>query len=143
MLQLALFGAIVGCAFVGVYWPSSLESFLVVLGLVLAALGLVVLVLGAVALGRSLTPFPRPHPRSAFRQGGIYRHVRHPIYGGVIVLALGCSLAESPLALVPTLVLALLFDLKARREEAWLLERYPGYGAYRARTRRRFVPFVY
>src|SRR6266540_1831336 len=40
-------------------------------------------------------------------------------------------------------VLAVLFDLKARREEAWLIERIPEYEAYRARTPRRFVPWLY
>jgi protein-S-isoprenylcysteine O-methyltransferase Ste14 len=34
------------------------------------------------------------------------------------------------------------FDLKARREEAWLLAAYPGYAAYRRRVRKLF-PFVY
>jgi protein-S-isoprenylcysteine O-methyltransferase Ste14 len=38
--------------------------------------------------------------------------------------------------------LAVWMDLKARREEAWLLARYPGYAAYRARSRR-FVPRIY
>jgi protein-S-isoprenylcysteine O-methyltransferase Ste14 len=33
-------------------------------------------------------------------------------------------------------------DLKARREEAWLSERYPEYAAY-ARHTHRFVPGVY
>jgi protein-S-isoprenylcysteine O-methyltransferase Ste14 len=143
VLQSVLFAAIVACGFAAVYWPESVDSFLVVLGLVLVAAGAVVFVLGVVALGRSFTAFPRPRPRSEFRQSGIYRHVRHPIYGGVIVFALGWSLAESPLALVPTFLLAVLFDLKARREEAWLVERYPGYAAYSSRTPRRFIPLVY
>ena len=57
--------------------------------------------------------------------------------------ALGWSIATvSPLALVPTVLLALLFDAKSRREEAWLTERVRGYAAYRARTRK-FVPGVY
>jgi protein-S-isoprenylcysteine O-methyltransferase Ste14 len=44
---------------------------------------------------------------------------------------------------VPTALLAVLFDLKARREEAWLIERFPEYADYRARTPRRFVPWLY
>ena len=35
-----------------------------------------------------------------------------------------------------------IFMLKARREEAWLDERYAGYAGYRASTRRRFLPWV-
>ena len=42
-----------------------------------------------------------------------------------------------------TVALALLLDLKSRREEAWLRERVDGYEDYYRRTPRRFVPFVY
>ena len=77
------------------------------------------------------------------RQGGIFGLVRHPVYGGVILIGLGWSLADAPLGLVPTALLAVLFDLKAQREEAWLIERFPEYAAYRAGTPRRFVPWLY
>jgi protein-S-isoprenylcysteine O-methyltransferase Ste14 len=142
-IQLVLFAAIVGCGFVDVYWPHSLESFLAVLGLVLTAVGLVALVYGAVSLGRSFTPFPRRHGGAELRERGAFRIVRHPIYGGIVLVALGWSTAVAPLALVPTALLAFLFDLKARREESWLLERYPGYAAYLERTPHRFVPGLY
>ena len=53
---------------------------------------------------------------------------------------------RSPPASLVTLVLvgllAVLFDAKSRREEAWLSAAFPGYEAYRARTKR-FVPGVY
>jgi protein-S-isoprenylcysteine O-methyltransferase Ste14 len=58
-------------------------------------------------------------------------------------MALGASLVESPLALIPAALLAVVVDFKARLEEAWLVERQPGYAAYRERTPRRFVPGVY
>jgi protein-S-isoprenylcysteine O-methyltransferase Ste14 len=74
---------------------------------------------------------------------GIYRRLRHPIYAGLILLALGWSLlTASVLALVLTGAFAVLLDLKARREEVWLRDRFPGYAAYAARTRR-FVPGLY
>ena len=69
--------------------------------------------------------------------------MRHPIYGGIIVGAAGYGLVmASPLALVGAAVLLGFFRLKSAREELWLEARYPGYAAYRARTRR-LVPFVY
>jgi protein-S-isoprenylcysteine O-methyltransferase Ste14 len=142
-LQLAALAAIAGCGFVGIYWPGSVESFLTVLGIIVAALGLLLFVSGVVALGSSLTPFPRPHPRAQLREHGIYRLARHPVYGGLLLLALGWSLAEAPLGLIPTVLLALVLQLKVQREEAWLVERYPEYDAYRARTPRRFVPWLY
>jgi len=143
VLQLLLGAAIAGCGFAGVYWPGSVESFLGILGLLIAGAGVLLVVLGVLSLGRSFTPLPRPRTGARLRQGGIFRLVRHPVYGGAILIGLGWSLAEAPLGLVPTVLLALLFDLKARREEAWLIERFPEYAAYRTHTPRRFVPWLY
>ena len=143
MLQLLLGAAIAGGGFVGVYWPGSVESFVGVLGLLLAVVGVFLVVLGVLSLGRSFTPMPRPRARTRLRQDGIFRLVRHPVYGGTILLALGWSLADAPLGLIPTALLAVLIGLKARREETWLSERFPEYALYRARTPRRFVPWLY
>src|SRR6266487_2967217 len=143
VLQLLLVAAIAGCGFVGVYWPGSVESFFGVLGLLLAVVGAFLVVLGVLSLGSSFTPLPRPRARTRLGEAGIFRLVRHPVYGGAILVGLGWSLADAPLGLIPTALLALLFDLKARREEAWLIERFPRYAAYRARTPRGFVPWLY
>ena len=143
VLQLLLVAAIAGCGFAGVYWPRSVESFFGVLGLLIAITGALLIILGVLSLGSSFTPLPRPRARTRLRQGGIFRLVRHPVYGGAILIGLGWSLAEAPLGLVPTALLALLIDLKAQREETWLLERFPEYALYRARTPRRFVPWLY
>jgi protein-S-isoprenylcysteine O-methyltransferase Ste14 len=143
VLQLLLGAAIAGGGFVGVYWPGSLESFVGVFGLLIAVVGALLVVLGVLSLGSSFTPLPRPRARARLRQGGIFRLVRHPVYGGAILIGLGWSLADAPLSLVPTTLLAALFDLKARREEAWLIERFPEYALYRAGTPHRFVPWLY
>jgi protein-S-isoprenylcysteine O-methyltransferase Ste14 len=143
VLQLLLGAAIAGGGFVGVYWPGSLASFVGVLGLLLALVGALLVVLGVLSLGSSFTPLPRPRARTRLRQGGIFRLVRHPVYGGAILLGLGWSLADAPLGLVPTALLAVLIDLKAQREETWLIERFPDYALYRARTPHRFVPWLY
>lgn len=143
VLQVLAMAAIIGTAFTGVYWPSEVAGVLTVLGLVLVVVGLVFLLVAAVSLGASMTVLPKPRERGNLVQSGIYRAVRHPVYGAVLLIALGASLAESPLGLIPTALLAVIFDLKARLEEAWLEERYPAYAGYRDRTPRRFVPGVY
>jgi protein-S-isoprenylcysteine O-methyltransferase Ste14 len=143
VLQLLLGAAIIGCGFVGVYWPGSADSFLGILGLLIAVAGVLLVVLGVLSLGHSFTPLPRPRAHTHLRQSGIFRLVRHPVYGGAILIGLGWSLADAPLGLIPTALLALLFDLKARREEAWLIERFPAYATYREGTPRRFVPWLY
>jgi protein-S-isoprenylcysteine O-methyltransferase Ste14 len=102
--------------------------------------------LGAAAalnLGPNLTPFPRPKADGALVQSGVYAIVRHPIYASVLLLALGWSLLRgSTPALLLTLALALFFDQKARREEAWLLERFPDYADYRRRVHK-LIPWIY
>jgi hypothetical protein len=85
VLQLLLGAAIAGGGFVGVYWPGSVESFFGVLGLLLAVVGALLVVLGVLSLGSTFTPLPRPRARTRLRQGGIFRLVRHPVYGGAIL----------------------------------------------------------
>jgi len=132
-------------AVTGVYWPDSVAGVFVVIGLALILAGLVLLATAGIALllARSTTIFPRPREGAMLADTGVYRRVRHPVYGAVLLISLGWSLVESPLGLLPTAALAVVFDLKARVEEAWLEERFPGYSGYRERTPRRFVPGVY
>jgi protein-S-isoprenylcysteine O-methyltransferase Ste14 len=142
LLQFIVGGAVVSWGFLGPGWPDGAERSLQVVGLALEAGAVVLGVLGVRALGSSFTPLPLPREHAGLRRDGIYRRVRHPIYGSLIVFAVGLSFRHSPLALVPTAVLAVVFELKSRREEAWLTERYPDYAEYRAATRRRFIPWV-
>ena len=132
-------------ALTGVYWPDSVAGVFVVVGLALILAGFVLLATAGIALllARSTAVFPRPREGAMLADTGVYRRVRHPVYGAVLLIALGWSLVESPLGLLPTAALAVVFDLKARVEEAWLEERFPGYSQYRDRTTRRFVPGVY
>ena len=117
-------------------------SALVIGATLMAGAGWVVLA-GFRDLGRNLTPMPRPRDDAALVEHGIYASVRHPIYAGLILGGLGWSAATRSLAAAGvTLLLAIYLDLKSRREEAWLTDRYPGYDAYRKRTRR-LVPRIY
>ena len=112
-------------------------------GLVATAAGGWLVFRGFTDLGDSLTPLPRPRTDARLVKAGIYRRLRHPIYAGLISAGIGWSVltASLPAALV-AVVLAIFLDAKARREEAWLLDRYEGYAAYRQRSHR-FVPGLY
>ncbi len=111
-------------------------------GLACELIGAVVLVAAMVNLGPSLTPLPTPIEHGVLRVGGLYRWVRHPIYAGIMALAIGVSIrsASVPVA-VASLALVGWFTVKARWEEGHLRRRYPGYADYAARTPR-FVPFL-
>jgi protein-S-isoprenylcysteine O-methyltransferase Ste14 len=108
-----------------------------------AAVGGTIITAGLISLERSITPNPRPRPGGTLREHGPYGVVRHPIYAGVILSALAWSLWRGPAAVGPTALTVVVVDLKSRREEAWLLERYPGYRTYRDRVRWRFFPGVW
>ena len=143
VLQLLIFAAIALSGALGPAWSGPGRVAGVAAGAVLIAAGLVLSTRGVLDLRENLTPFPRPLPGARLVESGAYRLARHPIYGGLIMGALGWGLlTASPLTLIGALVLTGFFDLKSRREEVWLSEQFSGYSAYRARTRR-LLPWVY
>jgi protein-S-isoprenylcysteine O-methyltransferase Ste14 len=113
-------------------------------GLGLMGVGGLVVFLGVVALGPSFSVFPKPN-RGAHDlvTWGVYRIVRHPIYSGVLVGAVGWSIFwGSPIALVLTVVLFVWLDRKAHREESWLTGIYPDYSAYQSSVKK-LIPLIY
>ena len=111
--------------------------------ILLAGLLLIVSASAILRAAGSFAAEPRPRADGTLVDSGLYRYVRHPLYAGLIVTGIGAGLAR--LAWIEFALTAALFvvlDLKRRREEAWLVEQYPGYAAYRARTKA-LVPFVY
>ncbi len=141
--QIVIFVVIAIGARWGGAWSGPLGLATAAVGLALAAGGGLLAFRGLIDLGTNLTPFPAPLANANLVDCGAYGLVRHPIYGGLIVGALGWGLAlASPAAMAGAALLAVFFDLKSRREEVWLTERYPDYPRYRARTRK-MVPWVY
>ena len=112
-------------------------------GLLAIAGGVGLAIAGLRALGRALTPFPRPLEGTALREDGVYGRVRHPIYGGIVIASLGWALAWQSLAgVLATAALLAFFDRKAAFEERLLRERFPGYADY-ARRVRKLLPGIY
>lgn len=105
--------------------------------------GVVMVGLGVKTLGSSLTPLPRPRSEGRLVTEGIYGMVRHPIYGGLMLMGFGWAVWRgSLLHLVLAVVIALFFGVKARHEEVLMTGRFPEYALYRSRTRR-FIPWLY
>jgi protein-S-isoprenylcysteine O-methyltransferase Ste14 len=121
---------------------SSLPLFLRPIGITIGLVGGAVGLAGIVGLGKNLTIFPKPKPDGELVQRGVYGMMRHPIYTGLTLMAIGWSFVRGSL---PTFILAILlgvfFDQKARREEQWLERQFPTYAGYKRRIRGRILPF--
>jgi protein-S-isoprenylcysteine O-methyltransferase Ste14 len=124
-------------------WPLFAGTAATWTGITLIALGFFIALAAAIGLGRALTPLPKPNEAGQLVASGVYRWVRHPIYTGVLLVALGWAFyIEGLVTLWSVLLIAIFFDIKSRSEERWLQEKYPEYAAYSKKTRR-LIPFIY
>jgi len=142
LIQGILLVLVVASATVGPVWDGPVRVVGVVVGLGLMAIGGWLAIRGARDLGDALTPLPHPRDGSTLVQTGVYANIRHPIYGGIVLGSFGWGLCWASVAtLVLAAILWAFFTIKSMREEAWLVERFPEYPAYRARTRR-LIPWI-
>jgi protein-S-isoprenylcysteine O-methyltransferase Ste14 len=75
---------------------------------------------------------------------GPYAVVRHPMYGGALLLIAGIPLLlGSWWGLAMALIIVLLLAIRAVMEERTLMAELPGYTDYATRVRYRFVPFIW
>ena len=94
-------------------------------------------------LRASFSVFPRPIAGAPLIESGAYRLIRHPIYSGLVLGAIGWGLVTGSLVVIGASgLLFLLFAGKSRREEVWLSAEHPEYDAYQRRTKR-LIPWIY
>ncbi len=75
---------------------------------------------------------------------GPYRYVRHPMYAMILLMYPGIALElGSWLALLPAVVIVIVFVIRTALEDRTLQAELPGYAAYAQRTRYRLVPGVW
>ncbi len=123
-------------------WPGYI-NFIRISGACLMVGGLVLGVVALRLLRPSLTASGALKPGGTLVTSGPYRLVRHPVYTAQMLLALGWSLAWGGwLTALYAIALGVLLNFKSLLEERRLLQRFPEYQEYRARTRR-FVPYIY
>ena len=143
-IQLALFVLMV--IGIQVFAPQSANT-LGAIGLIIVIIGLAI---GLMAMrdyrrGAGDSPNVSPEPKShvPLVKNGIYSRIRHPIYTGVICIALGAALAHGhPVVLLIALAFIPFFTYKSRFEERLLQQQYADYGDYMQHTGR-FLPLKF
>jgi protein-S-isoprenylcysteine O-methyltransferase len=129
-----------------VRWARLPDStFLQALALGLMIAGLMVRWTSILTLGRLFTVDVAIQAGHSIVETGLYRHVRHPSYAGLLLAFLGLGVFYASWLSVVVLMLPVTLAVLNRiaKEERTLVRVLgPAYGAYRARTWR-LVPGVY
>jgi protein-S-isoprenylcysteine O-methyltransferase Ste14 len=114
-----------------------------VAGAAIFLVGLALAMVARLQLGRNWADIEdyQVLPGQALIATGLYRYVRHPIYGGDLLLLFGLQLALNSWLVLGVIPAGLLVSRQAAAEEALLARALPGYAEYCARTKR-FVPLV-
>jgi protein-S-isoprenylcysteine O-methyltransferase Ste14 len=117
--------------------------FFPVLGTLLLAAGLGFTVWARRHLGRNWSASVVVKEDHALVRTGPYRHVRHPIYSGMLLAFLGTVVTIGEWrGLVALLLAGVAFAVKSRAEERRMREAFPEYAEYERETAA-IVPFVY
>ena len=122
---------------------QRVSETLKMIALILFPLGVLIAIVAAIQLKRNLTPLPMPVEHGELIQTGLYAYVRHPIYLGVILMALAWFLhTQAVLTLVEFIAVMIFFEVKSRQEEYWMGQVYPEFAEYQRRTAK-LVPRIY
>jgi len=114
------------------------------LGVLFMGWGIMILIVAVRTIGwKNISPFPRPPKNASLVTEGPFHYIRHPMYMAVILFTLGWPLSSAHWArFVVAGGIAAFLLLKARNEENYLRERFPGYAEYASRTKG-FLPGLY
>ncbi len=123
-------------------YAAAASPLMGLIGVVLCAFGVGLAIWARSHLGRNWgMPMTRKENPELVTSGP-YAYVRHPIYTGMLIAALGTAISISPFWLIPLVLLGVYFVYSARREEKLMMEQFPGqYPQYMSRTKM-LVPFV-
>lgn len=140
---LAQFVVLVLIAIVVAFLGGEATAPTTILAILLFVAGQGMAIAAALQMRQYISAHPAPVPGASLLQGGIYKLVRHPMYGGVILMAGAIAVFDvNPVAVVLTAVLAAVFHGKSRYEESLLAAAFLGYEDYRERVTRRFIPWI-
>jgi protein-S-isoprenylcysteine O-methyltransferase Ste14 len=137
-----------------IVWPEVSPAFLMsrfipnspivgIIAITLVAAGLSFAVWARWYLGSNWSGDVTVKQNHSLVRDGPYRLVRHPIYTGILVGAVGSALAIGEWRGIVAVALCLLsFLVKSRIEETRMRETFPEYATYQRETKS-IIPFVY
>jgi protein-S-isoprenylcysteine O-methyltransferase Ste14 len=113
------------------------------IGAALSVIGIGFAIWARVNLGRNWSPRPAAKEHHELVTTGPYAYVRHPIYTGIMLAALGTALTSSIFGIGMLIFISITFALRMNKEEKIMLELFPEqYSEYQKHTKR-LVPFVW
>jgi protein-S-isoprenylcysteine O-methyltransferase Ste14 len=126
--------------FFGVYDGDALGRLA---GAVITVAGLVLYLLSHLYLRREWSLSASIREGHRLVTGGPYHLMRHPMYTGMTVIVLGSGLlVDNYLIIASTLVVGLVYYIRAGKEEALLSQEFPDFAKYVSKVKM-FVPFVF
>lgn len=138
-----LFGEAPKVALLDARWLPALPQ-LVGLGIALTAAGAAFSIVARLYLGENWSATATIKQDHELIRTGPYRLVRHPIYTGTLIAAIGTAIAlgeTRDLLALPLVIVG--FWLKARSEERLLMSNFGDrYAAYRREVRGAIIPYV-
>jgi protein-S-isoprenylcysteine O-methyltransferase Ste14 len=124
----------------GIFTPPPALGWV---GAVLTAVGIGFAIWARVILGRNWSPRPAVKEHHELVTTGPYAYVRHPIYTGILLAALGTAITSSIFGIGMFIFISVAFALRIKKEEKIMLELFPEhYPEYQKHTKR-LVPFVW
>ena len=115
---------------------------LAILGTAFTVLGIGLAIWARVHLGRNWSPAPAMKEAHELVTSGPYRLVRHPIYTGIMLAALGSALV-TPTWLFMFVIISGVFIWRVKTEEGFMMQLFPTqYPDYKKRTWA-LIPYIW
>ncbi len=117
------------------------HQFLKISAVIICVSGIIICGIAVLQLNIHLSALPSPRKNSPLITTGIFKYMRHPIYTGIFLTALGYAFYIGSITkLIVAILLILLFTVKSSYEEKMMQNKFPEYEDYKNKTAK-FFPF--
>lgn len=125
------------------HWLPQPSMWVSVLGLLLFVIGCTIMAL-VFKENAFAAPVVKYQPDQKVIDTGVYGVVRHPMYFGFVLLAIGMALwLESFMGAIVSFIPIVILAVRITIEEQFLNKTLPDYRAYTQQVRYRLIPFVW